>query len=45
VEAGGRSYWLIVLAGMEYMEWSQTYGFHMYDVFDTVPFITFQPIQ
>jgi hypothetical protein len=28
---------LIVMAGKESMEWSQTCGVHMFDVFDTVP--------
>jgi hypothetical protein len=27
------------------MECSQTCGFHMFDVFDTVPFIPFQPLE
>jgi hypothetical protein len=30
------------MAGMEFMELSQTCGFHMFDVFDTIPF---QPLQ
>jgi hypothetical protein len=36
---------LIVIAGMELMELSQACGFHMFDVFDTVPCIPFQPLQ
>ena len=33
---------LIVMAGMERC---QTCGFHIFDVFDTVPLITFQPLR
>jgi hypothetical protein len=29
---------LIVMAGMEFMEWIQTFGFHMFDVVDSIPF-------
>lgn len=36
---------LILMAGMELMEQSQTCGFHIFGVFDTVPFIPFQPLQ
>jgi hypothetical protein len=35
---------LIVMAGMENLN-SQTCGFHICDVFDTVPMIPFQPLQ
>ena len=31
--------------GMELMDWNQTLGFHMFDVFDTVPLIPFKPLQ
>jgi hypothetical protein len=36
---------LLVTAGMELMERSQACGFHMFDVFDTIPLILFQPLQ
>ena len=32
---------LIIMAGMKYMEWHQTHGNHL---FDTIPFIAFQPL-
>jgi hypothetical protein len=41
---GGAIGRLIVMAGMESVERSQTFGFHMFDVFDTVPFIPLQPL-
>jgi hypothetical protein len=27
------------MAGMEHMEWHQTHGNHVFDVFDTIPYI------
>lgn len=36
---------LIVKAGMESLEWSQTCGLHMFDMFDSNPFIPLQPLR
>lgn len=36
---------LIAMAGMVSTEQSPTCSFHRFDVFDTVPFIPFQPIM
>ena len=33
------------MAGVELMERGQTFGFHTLDVFDTIPFIPFPPLQ
>ena len=35
---------LIIMPGTEQMEWNQTPGNHVFDVFDTVPLIPLQPL-
>ena len=35
---------LIIMSGMALMEWHQTHGNHVFDVFDTIPLILLQPL-
>ena len=47
VETDGRSYWRT--GSLSWLEWNRRNGVkcycHMFDVFDTLPFISFQPLQ
>ena len=35
---------LIIMAGMEQMEWYQTHGNHVFDICDTIPLIRLQTL-
>ena len=35
---------LIIMAGTEQMEWHQTLGNHVFDVFDTIPLISLRSL-